>query len=59
MISIGYSSQRLSFFMSLKVRKLGLKFERVIKNASQSKTFIKLSNYLLLVVINFINMLRY
>jgi hypothetical protein len=28
----------------LKVRKLGLKFERVIKNASQSKTFIKLSN---------------
>jgi hypothetical protein len=44
MISIGYSSQRLSFLMSLKVRKLALKFERVIKNASQSKTFIKLSN---------------
>jgi hypothetical protein len=31
----------------------------VIKNASQSKTFIKLSNQLLLVVNNFINMLRY
>jgi hypothetical protein len=44
MISIDYSSQRLSFFMSLKVRKLALKFERVIKNALQSKTFIKLSN---------------
>jgi hypothetical protein len=43
MISIGYTSQRLSFLMSLKVRKLA-KFERVIKNASQSKTFIKLSN---------------
>jgi hypothetical protein len=47
MISIGYTSQRLSFLMSLKVRKLAasqLKFERVIKNALQSKPFIKLSN---------------
>jgi hypothetical protein len=53
MISIG---QRLSFLMS-KYANSHLKFERVIKNASQSKTFIKLSNYI--VVTNFINMLSY
>jgi hypothetical protein len=34
-------------------------FERVIKNASESKTFIKLSSQLLLVIVNFINMLRF
>ncbi|CAH1378191.1 unnamed protein product [Tenebrio molitor] len=45
MISIG---QRLSFLMS-KYANSHLKFERVIKNASQSKTFIKLSNYILLI----------
>jgi hypothetical protein len=41
MIFIGYTSQRLSFVMSLKYANLHLNFERVIKNASQSKTFIK------------------
>jgi hypothetical protein len=38
MISIGYTSQRLSFLMSLKVGKLAgwqLKFERVIKNVRE------------------------
>jgi hypothetical protein len=31
MISIGYTCQRLSFLISLKVRKLALKFEHVLK----------------------------
>jgi hypothetical protein len=44
MISIGYTCQRLSFLMSLKILKLALgshfKFERVIKNASQSEAHV-------------------
>jgi hypothetical protein len=52
MISIGCTSQHLSFLMSLKVHKFN--FKRLIKNGSQRETFIKLSNWLSLVIINFI-----
>jgi hypothetical protein len=45
MISIGYIYQPTSVILNvLQSTQTQLKFERVIKNASQSKTFIKLSN---------------